>query len=98
MYVIVHHDIVDPAVAFARGVRLIENEGAPAGVQGLQFYPSTDGSAVTCLWESPSVEAVQGYVDSALGDSSVNRCYQVDAEKSFARQPLGIAEDAGIRA
>lgn len=41
MYVIVHHDIVDPAVAFARGVRLIENEGAPSGVQGLQFYPST---------------------------------------------------------
>ena len=29
-----------------------------------------------------------------LGDSSENTCYEVDAELSFARQPLGIAEAA----
>ena len=41
---------------------------------------------------------VQGYVDSTLGDSSDNTCYEVDAELAFARQPLGIAETAAIGA
>jgi hypothetical protein len=50
MYVVVQHQIKDPETAFTRGERLIKNEGAPAGVRGLQFYPSADRSAVTCPW------------------------------------------------
>jgi hypothetical protein len=91
MYVVVQHRITDPEAAFARGERLIKNIGAPAGVRGLQFYPSQDGSAVVCLWESPSVDAIQEYVDSALGDSSENTCYEVDAQHAFAKQP-GLSE------
>jgi hypothetical protein len=91
VYVVVQHRIKKPAVAFARGERLIKNEGAPAGVRGLQFYPSRDGSAVTCLWEAPSVEAIQEYVDSTMGDSSENDCYEVDAEQAFAVVPATIS-------
>jgi hypothetical protein len=98
MYVVVQHRFKDARTAFARGERLIKNEGAPAGVRGLQFYPARDGSSATCLWESDSVEDVQGYVDSTLGDSSENVCYEVDAEQAFARQPLGIPESAAIGA
>jgi hypothetical protein len=98
MYVVVQHQIKDPQTAFSRGERLIKNEGAPEGVRGLQFYPSTDGSAVTCLWESPTVEAVQQYVDSTLGESSANTCYEVDATHAFSRQPSGIAESAALPA
>jgi hypothetical protein len=98
MYVVVQHQIKDPEVAFARGEKLIKNEGAPAGVRGLQFYPSRDGSAVTCLWEAPSVRAVQTYVDSTLGDSSENTCYEVDTEQAFSRQPLGLREASTIGA
>ena len=58
MYVVVQHRFNDPAVAFPRGERLINNDGAPDGVRGLQFYPSRDGAVATCLWEAPSVEAV----------------------------------------
>jgi hypothetical protein len=90
MYVVVQHEFKDPQTAFARGERLIKNEGAPHGVTGLQFYPSTDGSRATCLWESDSVDAVQQYVDSALGDSSLNTCYEVDAGQAFAERPLGL--------
>jgi hypothetical protein len=96
MYVAVVHEIKNPDVAFARGERLIKNEGAPAGVRGLQFYPSRSGAWVTCLWEATSVDEVQRYVDETLGDSSDNTCYEVDAERSFSRQPLGIAESASI--
>jgi hypothetical protein len=98
MYVVVQHQFKDPQVALARGEKLIKNEDAPAGVRGLQFYPSQDRSRAACLWEADSVADVQGYVDSTLGDSSDNTCYEVDAELAFARQPLGIAETTAIGA
>lgn len=98
MYVVVQHQIKDPQVAFARGERLVKNGHAPAGVRGLQFYPACDGSAVTCLFESPSVDAIQRYVDETLGDSSDNLCYEVDAEQAFASQPAGISEAAALGA
>jgi hypothetical protein len=96
MYVVVQHQIKHPETAFSRGERLIRNEGAPEGVRGLQFYPSVDGSAVTCLWEANSVEAIQDYVDSTLGDSSQNSCYEVDTEQAFAERPLGLPASAAI--
>jgi hypothetical protein len=98
MYVVVQHQIKDPQTAFSRGERLIKNEGAPEGVRGLQFYPSIDRSAVTCLLESDSVEAVQDYVDSTLGDSSVNTCYEVDAEQAFSERPLGLPASPALAA
>lgn len=98
MYVVVLHEFQDPPTAFARGEKLIRNEGAPAGARGLQFYPSVDGSVASCLWESDSVEAIQEYVDSTLGDSGVNRCFEVDAQQAFAEQPLGLRTPAAIRA
>jgi hypothetical protein len=96
MYVVVQHRIKNQQLAFSRGEKLIKNEGAPAGVHGLQFYPSRDGSVVTCLWEAPSVETIQRYVDSTLGDSSENSCYEVAAERAFSRQPSGIHESMAI--
>jgi len=98
MYVVVQHSFLTPAEAFSRGEKLIKNEGAPDGTTGLQFYPARDGSGATCLWESNSVADVQSYVDRTLGDSSRNRCYEVDAANAFARQPLGIAERSAILA
>ncbi len=91
MFVVVQHQFTDPQTAFERGERLIRQEGAPAGARGLQFYPSEDGTAATCLWEAESVESIQRYVDSTLGEASVNTCYPVNAEMSFAERPEGIA-------
>jgi hypothetical protein len=98
IYVVVQHQFKDPQTAFSRGEKLIKNEDAPPGVRGLQFYPSRDGSAATCLWEAGSVAAVQEHADSTLGDSSENTCYEVDAEQAFAERPLGLPEPAAIRA
>jgi len=98
MYVVVQHQIKDPRAAFSRGEKLIKNEGAPAGVRGLQLYPSTDGSAVTCLWEADSVKEIQEYVHTTLGESSRNWCYEVDAERAFAERPLGLPASPTIAA
>lgn len=94
MYVMVVHRIKNVEAAFSRGEKLMKNDGAPAGVRVLQFYPSRDRRDVTCLLEAPSVDLVQAYVDSTLGDASENTCYDVDSEFAFARQPLGIRQSA----
>lgn len=98
MYVVAQHRIIDPQTAFARGEKLVKNDGAPSGVRGLQFYPSRDGSAVVCLWEAPSVESVQAYVDSTLGDASENTCFEVDPAQAFADLPSGIQGSTAVRA
>jgi hypothetical protein len=98
MYVVVQHTFKDSQTAFARGEKLIKGADAPPGVRVLQFFPSTDASVATCLWESGSVDAVQGYVDSTLGDSSENACYEVDADQAFAERPLGLPAQPAIPA
>jgi hypothetical protein len=98
MYVVVQHRFTNTPVALARGEKLIKSEGAPTGAHGLQFYPARDGTGATCLWEASSVQSIQRYVDTTLGDSSVNTCYEVDAAQSFAQQPSGIRESAAIGA
>ena len=97
MYVIAHHHFTDPPKAFARGEKLIKNEGVPAGTRGLQFYPDRDGSQAICLWESESVADVQSYVDDTLGDASVNTCWEVNGDAAFADRPLGLQTAAEIR-
>ena len=77
MYVIAIHQIVDPERAFERGARLQMAAEAPPGVSVLQFYPAADNSRVVCLWEGPSAQDVQQYVDSELGDASVNHCFEI---------------------
>lgn len=98
MYVVALHRIKDAETAFARGQALMTGEGAPPGVRVLQFLPSVDRSTVTCLWATDSVEAVQQYVDSTLGDSSENSCYELDAEQAFAEQPVGLRPSATVAA
>ncbi|HEX2239537.1 MAG TPA: hypothetical protein VHJ82_00115, partial [Actinomycetota bacterium] len=98
MYVVVHHRFINPETAFARGEKLIKQEGAPAGASGLQFYPSSDGSEAVCLWEAPSVESIQKYVDATLGDSSANACFEVNSGQAFADRPSGLPESAAVRA
>jgi len=97
MYVVVQHRIKDQRKAFARGEKLFLNEGASRGVRGLEFYPSRDGRFVTCLWEADSVETVQRYVDTVLGDSSENLCYELNAEQAFAERPTGISKPPSRR-
>jgi hypothetical protein len=93
VFIVVQHTIKEAPTAFARGQNLLEGRGAPAGVQVRKFYPSTDQSAVFCLWESSSVDELREYVDATLGDSSENTYFEVDAE-----QAVGLPEPAIARA
>jgi hypothetical protein len=91
MLVVVQHQLIDPPTAFVRGERLKRAEGAPEAARVLQFLPSRDGTLVTCLWESESVDDLRSYVDETLGDASRNVCYAVEETAAFAELPTGIA-------
>jgi len=93
MFIVVHHTIIDPETAFARGQKLLDGNGAPSGVQVREFYPSRDKTDVFCLWEGSSLDEVRDYVDATLGDASRNAYIEVDAE--IAR---GLPELATSRA
>ncbi|MGH3365990.1 MAG: hypothetical protein ACRDOY_02175 [Nocardioidaceae bacterium] len=93
MYVVAKHAVQDPGTAIPRGERLQIADGAPEGVRVLQFYPSVDATEVVCLWESPSLAPLQKYVDTILGDSSINTFFEVAAEPAFSEQPLGLARE-----
>ncbi len=80
MFFVVHHTIVDPETAFARGQNLLDGSGAPTGVRVRQFYPSREKADVFCLWEGNSLEQVRDYVDRTMGDSSRHAYFEVDAE------------------
>ena len=90
MYFVAIHDVKNPETAFPRGQKLQVGEGAPAGTRALQFYPSTDASLVTCLWEGSDRASLQQYVDETLGDSCVNTIYEVQADQAFSERPLGL--------
>ena len=86
MKVGVIHRISDPESAQARGQALFEEH---EGVQVLQFCPSQDFSAATCIWEADSIDAVRDFVDSTLGDAAQQTYYPVDTE-----QAVGLPERA----
>lgn len=98
MFIVVQHRLQDPPAASARGELLMRGENAPPATRVLQFYPSQEGTLVTCLWESGSVSDVQSYVDETLGDTSINLCYAVEATAAFAEAPTGIAERPAVAA
>lgn len=81
MFVVVQHRIKDAEEMFARGESIPEK--APAGLTPLQFFPSADLTAATCLWEADSVQSVQQYTDSMLGDSSENSYFEVSSEHAI---------------
>jgi hypothetical protein len=80
MYVAIVHHVKDPQAMLSRGEALADPSNAPPGVVPRQFCPSKDVSAATCVWEAGSVEAVQDYVDSTLGDASENTYFEINTE------------------
>jgi hypothetical protein len=86
MKVGVIHRISDPETAQSSGQALFEPQ---EGMQLLQFVPSQDFSAATCLWEAESIDAVRDLVDPALGDASEQTYFAVATE-----QAVGLPEAA----
>ena len=74
MFVTIEHDIHDTAEFQSRAERAMP---PPEGLHVHQFLPATDLSKAACLYEAPSVERLQAYLDAALGDASTQHYFPV---------------------
>jgi hypothetical protein len=92
MNVVAQHRITDPEKFFSMNVEEVVG-GAPAGVQGRQFFPSRDRSVAVCLWEADSIETLRNYLDPATAGASENTYFEVDSELA-----MGLPETAAARA
>jgi hypothetical protein len=79
MNVVVQHRITDPEKFFSMDAQEVLG-GGPPGVQGRQFFPSTDHSMAVCLWEADSIGTLRDYLDPATDGVAANAYFEVDAE------------------
>ncbi len=85
MHVVIQHHINDPA-KWEQGVRnimsMIEQHRLPSGLKPLQYLPSADGRNAVCLWEGPSLRAVQEFSERETGGAR-NEYFEVKAEAAI---------------
>jgi hypothetical protein len=78
MLIIAHHSIFDPQVFWATAQQTVAT--IPPHLKLHSVFPSKDLKTGTCLWEGPSVEEVQEFLDNTLRHFSKNVCYEVNEE------------------
>jgi hypothetical protein len=76
MLVIAQHNIQDPQEFWSLAQKV--NALMPADLKLISVFPSRDMKMGTCLWEGPSANAVQKFLDDNVGHVSKNYCYEVD--------------------
>jgi hypothetical protein len=80
MYIVVEHTITNPDVFFGVAEKVA---AAPPEFNALQFCPSISKDRAVCLWEARSVDALKGFLDPLIGQSSRNTYYAVDSTKAM---------------
>ena len=76
MYIVAEHTITNPDVFFGLASKVTD---APSGINPIQFLPSVNKDRAVCLWEAKSVEALKGFLEPLIAQSSRNIYYAVDS-------------------
>jgi hypothetical protein len=82
MNIVVQHRITDPEKFFSMDPQDVV-AGGPPGVQGRQFFPSTDHSTAVCLWEADSIGTLRDYLDQVTASAAENAYFEVDADRAM---------------
>ena len=76
MYIVAEHTITNPDVFFGLASKVTD---APSGINPIQFFPSVNKDRAVCLWEAKSVDALKGFLEPLIAQSSRNIYYAVDS-------------------
>ncbi len=74
MYIVVNHEIDDPAGFWTLARSATAN--LPAGFKVHQTLSSPDGRRAVCVWEAASVEAVRDFLDPATAGMARNEYFE----------------------
>jgi hypothetical protein len=55
----------------------------PPGFNLLGSVTQDDGSRVICIWDAPSLDDLQRYLDGAFGAAAENDCFAADPARSL---------------
>src|SRR3954454_15662991 len=65
----------------------VESLDFPPGFVLLGSVTQDDVSRAICIWDAPSVDALQRMLDDMLGEASVNDCFVADQARSVLPAP-----------
>ena len=86
MHVVIHHQITDHEKwerSEKKIMTMIEQHRLPSGLQPLEYLPSTDGRKADCVWETPSLGALQKFIDGETGGAARNEYFEVKDEAAI---------------
>jgi hypothetical protein len=86
MHVVIRHYISD-STKWDRTEKsimsLIEQHRLPAGLKPLVYLPSVDGRNAECVWETPSLGALQKFIDRETGGAARNEYFEVKTQAAM---------------
>jgi hypothetical protein len=83
MTIVVYHEVNSPTEFWASAQKSLP-ELPVAGVQRIiQVLPNQDMTKATCVWEADSVEALDQYLRSKVGDWSSESYYEVNTANAM---------------
>ena len=83
MIILVNHKINDPGSFWASAQSSLPNLPEANVQRVLQALPNTDMTEATCVWEAESIDALDGYLRSKVGDSSKETYYEVNTANAI---------------
>jgi hypothetical protein len=87
MFIVIQHQIHDPA-KFQQCAK--EVFPLPEELKVHQFLPAPDLTQAVCLYEAPSIERLNQYLDEKLKPASTQRYYPVLTEQAIGLPENGI--------
>lgn len=77
MFVVVHHQVRDPATFWSMVLDRLEQ--LPEGVRMRQSLPTRDATVEFSLWETLSLDLLRDFIEEELQVVSTNTYYAVEA-------------------
>lgn len=77
MYIIIEHEITNPAFWEA-----VEKTEIPSNLKLHQVLPNGEGTKAVCLWEAATPGEVREFVEETVGEFSNNTYFAVDVENA----------------
>lgn len=82
MYILVQHTVTDPTTVWSRAQQGLGS--VPAQLKLHHSIPTPDGRKAICVWEAPSVSALQTFLDPMLGPGARNEYDEVVNKEGIA--------------
>ncbi|MEP6615565.1 MAG: hypothetical protein ABJA57_03250 [Ginsengibacter sp.] len=92
MLIIAHHDISNPDEFWSAAKDVTAS--MPATLKLHNVFPSKDMKTGTCLWEAPTVQDVQKFLDDNVGQVSKNSCYEINEEAAMGLPKVAMEATA----